>query len=801
MEQSSIYDEKYIIGEVERVIFQSEKTRFFVLKVIIDETNTHFTFDTIVTGYFHDITEGDTYRFSGNIKSHPRFGEQFNATQFKLELPKTNQGVIQYLSSDTFKGIGLKTAEKIVDELGYNALEIISDDKNSLKKVSGLSKAKIDMIHHTILENKKTEEMIIRLNELGFGARMSAKILRYYGDHTLKILESSPYRMVADIDGIGFNTADKIALAQGIEPSDIGRLKAGLLYIVEDITLSTGHTFIEKDILGIEVKKLLMFNQQDQFNDEDIDSVIRELHEDEKLVIFEEKIYLPTIFYAEHKSADEIYRIIKHSDDNKFTDDEVTDQIKAIEKDEHIEYNSEQIKAIDLSVNEKISIITGGPGTGKTTIVKGIIGCYHELNELEEIEDYEEGEYPIKLVAPTGRAAKRLNDSTGVEASTIHRLIGWGQDTEKDDFIDVELNAKLIIIDEMSMVDTWLFYQLLRNVPSDTKLVFVGDRDQLPSVGPGKIFNDLIESDVMKVTELTKIYRQGEGSSIIKLAHEIKEEKPIDIQEKFKDRVFIQANIGQISSLVDNIVTKAVNKGYDMRDIQVLAPIYRGNAGINKLNQVLQEILNPLDEDKKEIEFGDIVFRTGDKVLQLINRREDNIFNGDSGIIDEIILKADDDSTDKDIIVVDYDGKHISYERRDLSELAHAYCTSIHKAQGSEYPIVIMPLVKSYRHMLIKNIIYTGITRAKESLILCGDQNAFYDALSNEGITRNTTMIQSLHDKFNIARVKQNVNQDQETEDLQQAPVEENTIEYLTEDNLFRIPAMINVEKTPYDFI
>lgn len=272
--------------------------------------------------------------------------------------------------------------------------------------------------------------------------------------------------------------------------------------------------------------------------------------------------------------------------------------------------------------------------------------------------------------------------------------------------------------------------------------------------------------------------------------------------------MFIHASISQISGLVDNIVTKAVAKGYDMRDIQVLAPIYRGNAGINKLNQVLQEILNPLDGDKKEIQFGDIVFRTGDKVLQLINRREDNIFNGDSGIIDEIILKEDDDSTDKDIIVVDYDGKHISYERRDLSELAHAYCTSIHKAQGSEYSIVIMPLVKSYRHMLIKNIIYTGITRAKESLILCGDEDAFYDALNNEGITRNTTMIQSLHDKFNIARQKKENHRPESKADAE-SPVmkdddsvnEDAAPEYLTEDNLFRIPAMINVEKTPYDFI
>lgn len=785
MSQSSIYDELYVIGEVERVIFLSEKTRFHVLKLNIKETNTHFDEDVIVTGYFHEISEGETYRFNGKVTEHARYGEQFNAHSFKVEMPKTNDGIINYLSSDTFHGIGKKTAEKIVDALGADALEIISDDKSALNKVEGLSAAKINMIHQAILENKRTEEIIIRLNDIGFGASMSAKIIKYYGDDTLRILTEAPYSLVSDIDGVGFKTADKIASAAGIGMGDTARLYAGIEYTQEEVTMSEGHTYLYIGDLVRHVDELLNFNEMVYFTDEQIEEAVYALTDDDTLVVMDKKVYVPTLFYSEYKAADEIFRLIKDPHLVDIAEDKIQVAIEEIEDLFDITYNQKQKEAVHHALTEKVSVITGGPGTGKTTLVKGIINAYHELHDLKDIDEYED-DYPIKLIAPTGRAAKRLGETSGIGASTIHRLIGWGQDTEKDDLIDVDLEAELIIIDEMSMVDTWLFYQFVRNVRSHTTLVFVGDKDQLPSVGPGIVFKDLIESGALTVTELDKIYRQGEGSSIIRLAHQIKENETIDITEKFKDRLFIPSRVDQIPDLIDNVVTKAVDKGYDMRDIQVLAPIYRGKAGIITLNKVLQNILNPETDKKHELASGDTIFREGDKVIQLVNRRDDNVFNGDSGIIERITFK-DQDGAEKDTLLVDFEGIHIAYGRKDLMELNHAYCTSIHKAQGSEYPIVIMPVVRSYRHMLIKNIVYTGITRAKESLIICGDAGSFYDSLEQEGITRQTTLEDLLQEKFQI-----------QTADRAEEPAPD--IGFLSEEGMYSIPAMIGVDKTPYDF-
>ena len=768
---------------MERVIFVSEQTRFTVLKVLVNETNTNFSDEAIVTGYFHAVAEGDTYRFSGKVTRHARFGEQFSADTFRKEQPTTMRGLIQYLSGDTFPGIGEKTAKKIIETLGVDALKKIADDRSVLDDVAGLSKKKRDMIHYRILENSQTERLVIKLTDLGFGARMSAKILKTYQDQALQVIEKEPYRLVMDIDGIGFHTADRIAMNAGIGKDDVSRLEAGIMYLVESVIMSDGHTYATRDTLVGMTRELLNHDAEQYFSDEAISRSIDQLSDNDRLVQYERRIYVPSLFYSEYKSAEQIFRMMNDRSEVSAGEEKAGEIIADVGERFDIHYNNRQKSAMIKALTEKISIITGGPGTGKTTIVKGIINAYHELNDLKPADEYEGDEYPIRLVAPTGRASKRLSETAGIKASTIHRMIGWGMDTGKDEVIDAEIDADLIIIDEMSMVDTWLFFQLMRNVKPFTRLVFVGDRDQLPSVGPGTVFKDLIESGVIPTTELDTIYRQGEGSSIIRLAHEIKEGRKMDITEKFKDRLFIPAKMNHIPDIVDNVVKKAVDKGYDMRDIQVLAPIYRGDAGILKLNRILQTILNPEAEDKNEIAFGDVIFRKGDKVIQLVNRAEDNVFNGDSGVIDSILFK-DEDEAEKDTILVDYDGIHIAYERKELTELSHAYCTSIHKAQGSEYPIVIMPVVKSYRHMLMKNIVYTGITRAKESLILCGDQEAFYDSLEKEGVHRRTSLAEMIRLLFG-----------KEDEPADEMP------EVLTESKMFQIPAMINMEGvTPYDF-
>lgn len=788
MEQSTIYDETYIIGEVERVIFMSEQTRFAVLKVNISETNTHFSDEAIVTGYFHAVAEGDSYRFSGKITNHARYGEQFSADSFKKELPNTVRGVIQYLSGDTFPGIGEKTAKKIAESLGVDALEKISDDPAVLNGIGGLSKSKIEMIHRTILENRQTEQSVIKLTELGFGPRMSAKILKVYQDETMNIIEKEPYRLVMDVEGVGFATADKIALSSGIAMNDPGRLKAGIMYVMEAEVMGDGHTYIEMEQLIELTDGLLSKNNVCHFSDEAITEAVEALADNDQLIQYSGRLYVPSLFYSEYKSSEQIYRLMNDRTDISIKAEKAGDMVAEVGEHFDIAYNTKQKEAIISALTKKITIITGGPGTGKTTIVKGIINAYHRLHKLKDYDEYDADEYPIRLIAPTGRASKRLSETAGIGASTIHRLIGWGMETGKDEIIDAEIDADLIIIDEMSMVDTWLFYQFMRNVKPYTILVFVGDRDQLPSVGPGTVFKDLISSEVVPVTELDTIYRQGEGSSIIRLAHQIKTSERMNITEKFSDRLFIPARVDQIPDLIENVVDKAVGKGYDMRDIQVLAPIYRGNAGISKLNQILQTILNPAEEDKNEIEFGDVIFREGDKVIQLVNRGEDNVFNGDSGIIESILFK-DQDEAEKDTIMVDFDGIHIAYERKELTELSHAYCTSIHKAQGSEYPIVIMPVVKSYRHMLMKNIVYTGITRAKESLIICGDSNAFYDSLEREGIKRNTSLEEMIRSLFGITG---------EDKKVSDAPDGETV---LHEETMMEIPAMINMgEVSPYDF-
>ena len=422
--------------------------------------------------------------------------------------------------------------------------------------------------------------------------------------------------------------------------------------------------------------------------------------------------------------------------------------IGEIESLNQVNYATSQKEALETAINSKVMLLTGGPGTGKTTVIKGIVELYAEIHGLSlDYDDYNEDDYPVVLAAPTGRASKRLQESTGLEAMTIHRLIGWNQETQPEDILDNEINARLIIIDEMSMVDTWLFHQFLSAVPLDAQIVFVGDEDQLPSVGPGQVFKDLIDSKRIPRVNLTEVYRQQDGSSIVDLAHRMKVGEPIDITQRFHDRSFINCTSDQIPDVVDKVVKSAVSKGYNMSDIQVLAPMYKGNAGIKRLNQVLQSILNPKEKDSREIEFGDVVFRKGDKVLQLVNRPNDNIFNGDIGVIVGIFW-AKENALNKDVIVVDFEGNEITFTRQDLLELTHAYCTSIHKSQGSEFPIVIMPIVKQYFRMLQRPILYTGLTRAKQSLVLLGDPQAFDIGLKTKGQERLTQLNHLLKSYF-----------------------------------------------------
>lgn len=820
MTDPTLFDYSMIKGTVEAILFQNSDNFYTVLKVDTIETNESFDTMPTVVGFLPNVVEGDVYTFKGQTVEHPRYGKQLKAETFEKELPQTKDAIISYLSSDLFKGIGKKTAQNIVNTLGENAINDILNDASVLEKVPSLHKKKQKQIAEQIASNQESEKVMIRLHDLGFGPKLASSIYQYYGAETLDVLDKNPYQLVYDIKGIGFNKADQLAQKIGIQFDAPERIKAGLLFTLEEECIKQGHTYIPHDQIIEATYNVLTQNSNhddNQIKQEQLHTMLQELNEEKGIIVANEKVSIPSLYYSELKSVQNLYRIKTHT--NKLKDIEQSDlqiHIGEIETNNEVSYAESQKEALQTAINSKVMLLTGGPGTGKTTVIKGIVELYAEVHGISlDYDDYQEDDYPVVLAAPTGRASKRLQESTGLEAMTIHRLIGWNQDTQPEDILDNEINARLIIIDEMSMVDTWLFHQFLSAVPLDAQIILVGDEDQLPSVGPGQVFKDLIDSKTIPRVNLTEVYRQQDGSSIIELAHRMKLGQPIDITQRFHDRSFINCGTDQIPIVVEKVVNSAVNKGYDMSDIQVLAPMYKGNAGIKRLNQILQTILNPKEKDTREIEFGDVVFRKGDKVLQLVNRPNDNIFNGDIGVIVGIFW-AKENALNKDVLVVDFEGNEITFTRQDLLELTHAYCTSIHKSQGSEFPIVIMPIVKQYFRMLQRPILYTGLTRAKQSLVLLGDPQAFDIGLNTNGQKRLTQLYDLLSQYFKESKIEDNENaelQDQH-QDTQVVHFEDKinidndsntsnasmTIE-LSEETIYQIDPMINMgEISPYDF-
>lgn len=820
MTDPTLFDYSMIKGTVEAILFQNSDNFYTVLKVDTIETNESFDTMPTVVGFLPNVIEGDVYTFKGQTVEHPRYGKQLKAETFEKELPQTKDAIISYLSSDLFKGIGKKTAQNIVNTLGENAINDILNDASVLEKVPSLPKKKQKQIAEQIASNQESEKVMIRLHDLGFGPKLASSIYQYYGAETLNVLDKNPYQLVYDIKGIGFSKADQLAQKIGIQFDAPERIKAGLLFTLEEECIKQGHTYMPHDQIIEATYNVLTQNSNhddNQIKQEHIHRMLLELNEEKRIIVDNEKVSIPSLYYSELKSVQNLYRIKTHT--SKLKEIEQSDlqiHIGEIETSNEVSYAESQKEALQTAINSKVMLLTGGPGTGKTTVIKGIVELYAEVHGISlDYDDYQEDDYPVVLAAPTGRASKRLQESTGLEAMTIHRLIGWNQDTQPEDILDNEINARLIIIDEMSMVDTWLFHQFLSAVPLDAQIILVGDEDQLPSVGPGQVFKDLIDSKTIPRVNLTEVYRQQDGSSIIELAHRMKLGQPIDITQRFHDRSFINCGTDQIPTVVEKVVNSAVNKGYDMSDIQVLAPMYKGNAGIKRLNQILQTILNPKEKDTREIEFGDVVFRKGDKVLQLVNRPNDNIFNGDIGVIVGIFW-AKENALNKDVLVVDFEGNEITFTRQDLLELTHAYCTSIHKSQGSEFPIVIMPIVKQYFRMLQRPILYTGLTRAKQSLVLLGDPQAFDIGLNTNGQKRLTQLYDLLSQYFKESKIEDNENanlknQHQDTqvvhfEDKQSNVKDQTTSDTsmsieLSEDTIYQIDPMINMgEMSPYDF-
>ena len=738
-------EKPFVIGKVVTTFFEGADSFYKVLLVKVEKTNTDWTEEEIVvTGNFADIAEETSYRFVGKLVDHPRYGKQFQADNYERASQSSPEGLIKYLASDDFPGIGQKTAQKVVETLGTDLIEKIISDPTTIKKV-GLNSKQNQTIVDGLRNNNGAEQVIVGLNGYGFGSALAAAIFKKYHEKALEVIQENPYQLVEDIKNISFKRADQIASKVGIEYNSAGRLRAGLLTTLTRLSIRNGNTYSNSKELINASFEILDTDPQQQIDNQKLAQELKELVKDHKIEVDDGKIYLKYLYDDEWKIAENAKRII---DDKQSSTKDYKTTIHEVENEAKIKYDDSQIAAINAALENQIFILTGGPGTGKTTIINGIVKSFAKVNKLSlDVNKYKDDAFPVLLAAPTGRAAKKMSESTGIPAATIHRLLGLNGNDEED---GNDIDGQLLIIDEMSMVDTELFTKLMKSIPTGMKVILVGDKDQLPSVGPGQVFYDLIRSEVIPKIELNQIHRQGDGSTIIQLAHEIKNgEIPQTLLNKEKDRSFIQCNTSQVVKVIDQVVAKAKERKFTATDIQVLAPMYRGEAGIDRLNNDVQAIMNPpKGEQQKQVEYQNVKYRIGDKVLQLVNAPEDNVFNGDIGKVVGIEINKDQKKY-LDKLVVAFDQTEVSYTRNDWNQLTLAYCTSIHKAQGSEFKMVILPIVPQYRRMLERNLLYTAVTRASQKLIMVGDVNSFAECISHVSSNRKTSLRERLDKIFN----------------------------------------------------
>ena len=738
--------EFYFSGTIERIIFENPSNFFRILLLDIEDTDAEDfeDFEIIVTGSMADVMEGEDYSFWGSLVQHPKYGQQLKISRYERAKP-SSKGLVKYFSSDHFKGIGVKTAQKIVQLYGEDSEDTIDKilaEPEKLTQINGLAAKNREAFVAKLRLNYGTEMVLAKLAAYGIPNKLAFQIQDTYKEETLDIVEKYPYQLVEDIQGIGFKIADHLAEELGIQSDAPERFRAGLVHTLLTQSMERGDTYVEARDLLKHTIELLESSRQVELAPSLVADELAHLIEEDKVQNVETKIFENSLFFAEEGIKSNLVRLLEKGEQDCFDADNITAAIQQVEENSGISYDSIQKEAIRQAINQKVFILTGGPGTGKTTVINCIIAVYAQLRglDLRKVNDL-----PILLAAPTGRAARRMNELTGLPSATIHRHLGMTGDDDTS-HLDDYLDADFIIVDEFSMVDTWLANQLLSNISSQTKLLIVGDADQLPSVSPGQVLADLLQIPTIPQTKLETIYRQSEESTIVTLASQIQKGiLPADFTVKKADRSYFEAKNEHIPPMIEKIASAAIRSGIPAQDVQVLAPMYRGPAGIDQINNLMQNLINPVEKEELTFEAPDCQYRQGDRVIHLVNDAESNVFNGDLGYISDLLPAKYTDSK-QDELTIDFDGNELVYQRSEWYKIRLAYAMSIHKSQGSEFPVVILPITKSSHRMLQRNLIYTAITRAKSKLILLGEKAAFDYAAKNTGTARKTYLRERFED-------------------------------------------------------
>ncbi|MBO5007670.1 MAG: ATP-dependent RecD-like DNA helicase [Clostridia bacterium] len=715
-------DMENVTGDVVGIIYSNDDNGYKVME--IENDNDSF----IAVGYFHGVAEGETVKLSGKWTSHPTYGEQFKSEVFEKILPATRSSIMRYLSSGIVKGIRESTAKKLVEKFGEDTLRVLEKEPESLSLIKGISISRAMKMHESYITQLGSSTLVMFLQDCGISVKTAAKIYKKFGSAAVEIIKSNPYILCEEIDGIGFKTADDVACKLNLEPDNINRVRAGVLYTLKYNT-QFGHTYLPKDIIVSSSAKLLGVSEQMTLIA--LDALIKD-----GILVSDagddgEHIYIYSHYMCEGYAASKITELNKYK--YKFKTADIEKQLDIIEKKHKLHFALLQRQAVISAMQNGVMIITGGPGTGKTTIINAIIDIMHS-NGLT-----------VSLTAPTGRAAKRMSQVCSLEAKTIHRLLEacFRGDEETTEFMVNEespIESDVVIVDEMSMVDIVLISNLLKAIRPGTRLIMVGDINQLPSVGPGNVLRDIIESGTVEVIRLTEIFRQAQESMIVTNAHGINEGRYPVLNSKDKDFFFADIpgaaeGVKYIASLCSTRLPKAY--GYDPFDIQVLSPSKKGTAGVINMNELLRDELNPPSDDKKEQDFGFRLFREGDKVMQIRNNYDikwtnvnttqlgNGVFNGDVGVISSIRKEFK-------TVTVMFDERKVVYEYKDIAEeLELAYCVTIHKSQGSEFPVVIIPMYDAPYMLVNRNLLYTGVTRAKSLVVLVGREQIIHQMVDN----------------------------------------------------------------------